>query len=148
MPKQSYEVRRGTLSYNGQDYPVGEIVEMEEKDAASALASGSITLTAKTEPDPSQQPEETLEVMQGVAPQTIEETPLMDSPRLNANAASKEELAALKYVGDVVAEAIIMNRPYTTTDEILVKLEKAVPKSTYSTLKVNWKNIGILMAVE
>lgn len=147
MAKQSYEVRRGILSYNNKDYNVGAIVEMEESEAAAALASGSITLTAKTQPDQIA-PQATIAVEQGVAPQIIEETPLMDSPRLNANTATKEDLADLKYVGDVVAEAIIANRPYKTTEEILTKLEKALPKATYTTLKTQWKNIGILLAVE
>lgn len=146
MAKQTYEVRR-PLFYNNQEYAVGEIVEMEEKEASGALASGSVTLTAKTEPDaPTTQ--STTELEQSVAPQIIEETTLMESPRLNANTASKEELAGLKYVGDVVAEAIVMNRPYTSTDEILVKLEKSLPKSTYTSLKTNWKNIGLSLAVE
>ena len=147
MAKQSYEVRLGTLSYNNQDYTVGSIVEMEEKDAAAALASGSITLTAKPQPDP-QEPKTTIAVEQGVAPQIMEETPLMDQPRLNANTATKEELAALRYVGDVIAEAIVSNRPYKTTEEVLTKLQSALPKATYTTLKVNWKNVGILLAVE
>jgi DNA uptake protein ComE-like DNA-binding protein len=147
MAKQKYEVRLGILSYNNQDYPLGEIVEMEEKDAAAALASGSITLTAKKEPDAPTQ-ETTIAVEQGVAPQTMEETPLMDQPRLNANTATKEELAALRYVGDVIAEAIVSNQPYKSTDEILTKLEKALPKGAYTTLKTNWKNVGILLAVE
>lgn len=52
---------------------------------------------------------------------------------LDINSASKDELKALKGVGDVRADAIIKGRPYKGKDELVQK--NIVPKGVYDDIK-------------
>lgn len=52
---------------------------------------------------------------------------------LDINSASADQLAALKGVGKVRAEAIIKGRPYKGKDELMQK--KIVPDSVYKNIK-------------
>ena len=52
---------------------------------------------------------------------------------LDINSATKDELKALKGVGDVRAEAIIKGRPYKGKDELVQK--NIVPQGVYNDIK-------------
>ena len=52
---------------------------------------------------------------------------------LDINSATKEQLTALKGIGDAYSAAIIKNRPYARKDELVSK--KVVPQATYDIIK-------------
>ncbi len=52
---------------------------------------------------------------------------------LDINSASKDELKALKGIGDVRADAIIKGRPYKGKDELVQK--NIVPQAVYNDIK-------------
>jgi DNA uptake protein ComE-like DNA-binding protein len=55
------------------------------------------------------------------------------APKLDLNSASAEELATLKGIGPVRAEAIIKGRPYKGKDELVRR--KIVPQSVYDQIR-------------
>lgn len=52
---------------------------------------------------------------------------------VNLNSASTSELDSLPGIGEVRAEAIIANRPYSSVEELLTK--KVIPKNVYEDIK-------------
>lgn len=52
---------------------------------------------------------------------------------ININTASASELDSLPGIGEVRAQAIIQNRPYSSIEELLTK--KVIPKSVYEKIK-------------
>jgi competence protein ComEA len=52
---------------------------------------------------------------------------------LDINTATKEQLTALKGIGEAYSAAIIKNRPYARKDELVSK--KVVPQATYDKIK-------------
>ncbi len=52
---------------------------------------------------------------------------------ININTASAKELDSLPGIGQVYAQKIIEQRPYSTTEELVTK--KVIPKSTYEKIK-------------
>lgn len=54
-------------------------------------------------------------------------------PKLDLNSANADELATLKGIGPVRAEAIVKGRPYKGKDELVRR--KIVPQSVYDQIK-------------